>query len=74
MRTRTRVSRTTSATRYGGIGASLGGRVLSRRRPSIPSAMNRSCQRQTVVFDVPVSHTAAGRGIPKGIDPFQLIH
>ena len=30
------------------------GRVLSRRRPSMPSSMNRSCQRQTQVFDVPV--------------------
>ena len=30
------------------------GRVLSRRRPSTPSCMNRSCQRQTQVFDLPV--------------------
>ena len=30
------------------------GRVLSRRSPSKPSAMKRSCQRQTQVFDVPV--------------------
>ena len=30
------------------------GRVLSRSRPSKPSAMKRSCQRQTQVFDVPV--------------------
>src|SRR4051794_15911246 len=30
------------------------GRVLSRRRPSYPSCMKRSCQRQTQVFDLPV--------------------
>ena len=30
------------------------GRVLSRRRPSYPSCMKRSCQRQTQVFDFPV--------------------
>ena len=30
------------------------GRVLSRRRPSMPSSMNRSCQRQTQVFDLAV--------------------
>ena len=30
------------------------GRVLSCRRPSMPSFMNRSCQRQTQVFDLPV--------------------
>ena len=29
------------------------GRVLSCRRPSMPSIMNRSCQRQTQVFDLP---------------------
>ncbi len=30
------------------------GRVLSRSRPSKPSSMNRSCQRQTQVLDLPV--------------------
>src|SRR4051812_36979245 len=30
------------------------GRVLSCRRPAMPSFMNRSCQRQTQVFDLPV--------------------
>ena len=30
------------------------GRVLSRSRPSNPSCMKRSCQRQTQVFDLPV--------------------
>ena len=32
-----------------------GGRVLSRSRPSTPSAMNRSCQRHTQVLDLPVA-------------------
>ena len=32
-----------------------GGRVLSRSRPSTPSAMKRSCQRHTQVFDLPVA-------------------
>ena len=49
------VRRTISATRAGAIGALPGGRVLSRKRPSTPSCMNRSCQRQTQVFDLPVS-------------------
>ena len=43
-------------------GASLAtreGRVLSRRRPSTPSAAKRSCQRQTQVFDLPVSRMIA---------------
>ena len=30
------------------------GRVLSRSRPSTPSCMKRSCQRQTQVLDVPL--------------------
>jgi transposase len=30
------------------------GRVLSRKRPSTPSSMNRCCQRQTQVLEVPV--------------------
>ena len=29
------------------------GRVLSRKRPSTPSSMKRSCQRQTQVLDLP---------------------
>ena len=49
------VRRTISATRSGGIGALPGGRDLSRSRPSTPSCMNRSCQRQTQVLDLPVS-------------------
>jgi len=38
-------------------GSSFGmreGRVLSRKSPSTPSTANRSCQRQTQVFDLPV--------------------
>jgi hypothetical protein len=31
-----------------------GGRVFSRKRPATPSAINRSCQRRTQVFDLPV--------------------
>ena len=49
------VRRTISATRSGGTGALPGGRDRSRRRPSTPSCMNRSCQRQTQVLDLPVS-------------------
>ena len=49
------VRRTISATRSGGIGALLGGRDLSRSKPLTPSCMNRSCQRQTQVLDLPVS-------------------
>ena len=49
------VSRTISATRSAGTGATPGGRVLSRSRPSTPSVMNRACQRQMQVFDLPVA-------------------
>jgi hypothetical protein len=35
------------------------GRVLSRSRPSKPSAAKRSCKRQTQVLDLPVSCTIA---------------
>src|SRR5215470_10332994 len=41
----------------GGSGRLPGGRVLSRRRPSTPSRMNRSCQRQTTGFDRPERRT-----------------
>src|SRR5215218_865010 len=40
-------------------GGTRGGRVLSRNRPSTPSAAKRSCQRQTQVFDLPVRRTRA---------------
>jgi hypothetical protein len=35
------------------------GRVLSRKSPSTPSAMYRSCQRHTHGFDLPVSRMIA---------------
>jgi hypothetical protein len=38
-------------------GLDPGGRVLSRSRPSTPSCMKRSCQRQTQVLEVPVRRT-----------------
>ena len=49
------VTATTRSTVARSSGAMPGGRVLSRRRPSTPSSMKRSCQRQTVVLDLPVS-------------------
>jgi len=48
------VSAATRSTTSGPSGGMRDGRVLSRRRPSTPSSMNRSCQRQTQVFDLPV--------------------
>lgn len=48
------VSAATRSATSGARGGMRGGRVLSRRRPSTPSSMNRSCQRQTQVFDFPV--------------------
>jgi hypothetical protein len=53
------VRRTTSPTRAASIGALPGGRVLSCNSPSTPACMNRSCQRQTVVFDLPVAAMTA---------------
>ena len=43
------------------------GRVLSRRRPSKPSAAKRSCQRQTQVLDLPVSCTIAFMAAPSAL-------
>src|SRR4051794_22306806 len=48
------VSATTWSMTFWPSGATRGGRVLSRNRPSTPSAAKRSCQRQTQVFDLPV--------------------
>src|SRR3954468_21072357 len=48
------VSATTRAATSGPSGGMREGRVLSCRRPSMPSFMNRSCQRQMQVFDLPV--------------------
>ena len=49
--------------------ASLGtraGRVLSRRRPSTPSVMNRSCQRQTAVWLTPAARMIVAVPSPSG--------
>ena len=51
------VRSTTCLTVSPGSGRLPGGRVLSRRRPSTPSCMNRSCQRQTTGFDRPERRT-----------------
>ena len=51
-----------ATTRSATEGSSFGmreGRVLSRKSPSTPSAAKRSCQRQTQVLDLPVSHMIA---------------
>jgi hypothetical protein len=48
-----RVSSTTRRTVASGKGGVPGGRVLSRKSPSTPSAAKRSCQRQTHGFDTP---------------------
>ena len=48
------VRATTRSATSGAKGGMRGGRVLSRKRPSTPSSMKRSRQRQTQVFDLPV--------------------
>ena len=48
------VSATTRSATSGPSGGTRDGRVLSRRRPSTPSVMNRACQRQTQGLDLPV--------------------
>jgi hypothetical protein len=52
------VRATTRAATSGPSGGMREGRALSSRRPSMPSFMNRSCQRQTQVFDLPVIYYA----------------
>jgi transposase-like protein len=44
-----------SVKRYGRPEAIVTDRLFSRSRPSTPSCMNRSCQRQTQVFDLAVA-------------------
>ena len=44
------------------------GRVLSRRRSSQPSSTNRSCQRQTQVFDLPVRRMIATVPTPSALE------
>jgi hypothetical protein len=48
------VNATTRSATSGPSGAMREGRVLSRSRPTTPSCMNRSCQRQTQVLDLRV--------------------
>src|SRR5690242_8669132 len=48
------VSATTYSITVVGSGGLPEGRVLSRRRPSTPSSMKRSCQRQTHVLSFPL--------------------
>src|SRR5712672_2188495 len=48
------VNATTRSATSGPSGAMREGRVLSRSKPSTPSCMNRSCQRQTQVLDLRV--------------------
>ena len=55
-------SMVSATTRSATEGSSFGmreGRVLSRKSPPTPSAAKRSCQRQTQVLDLPVSHMIA---------------
>ena len=54
------VSVTTRSVMFDPSGRMREGRVLSRRRPSKPSCMKRSCQRQTQVFDLPVRRIISG--------------
>ncbi len=53
------VSSTTRSITACGSGGMREGRVLSRRSPSTPSAMNRSCQRQTHGLDTPTRRMIA---------------
>ena len=43
------------------------GRVLSRTKPSTPSSMNRSCQRQTQVLSLPVAAMMAFVPTPSAV-------
>ena len=62
------VSATTRAATSGPSGGMREGRVLSCRRPSMPSFMNRSCQRQTQVFDLPVRRMISWVPIPSPLE------
>ena len=56
--------RITSAILSAAVFGMPGGRVFSCKRPSTPATMNRSCQRQTQVFDLPVADMIALVPIP----------
>jgi len=62
------VSVTTRSVMFDRSGAMREGRVLSRRRPSYPSCMKRSCQRQTQVFDLPVRRMTSLVPIPSALN------
>src|ERR1019366_10315121 len=62
------VSVTTRSVTLGPSGWMREGRVLSRRRPSYPSCMKRSCQRQTQVFDFPVRRMISLVPIPSALN------
>ena len=62
------VSATTRSVTSGPRGGMRDGRVLSRRRPSTPSSMKRSCQRQTQVFDLPVRRMIFVVPAPSALD------
>ncbi len=51
----------------GSSGGMREGRVLSRSRPSTPSAMNRSCHLQTKGFDFPVRRTISTVPAPSAV-------
>ena len=51
----------------GSSGGMREGRVLSRSRPSTPSAMNRSCHLQTQGFDFPVRRTISTVPAPSAV-------
>ena len=62
------VSATTRSATSGPSGGMREGRVLSRRSPSTPSCMKRSCQRQTQVFDLPVRRMISLVPIPSALE------
>jgi hypothetical protein len=65
------VRATTSSTSLPSSGAMPGGLLLSCKRPSTPSVMKRSCQRQTHVFDLPVASMIAT--VPKPLLLIKMI-
>jgi len=58
---------TTASTRALGTGGMRAGRVLSCNRPSTPSLMKRSCQRQTLGFDTPARRITAAVPQPSAV-------
>ena len=58
---------TTPSTTALGNGGMRAGRVWSCTRPSTPSVMNRSCQRQTLGFDTPARRMIAAVPQPSAV-------